>query len=181
MRKPDVGEFLRLVEAHRSPTLSCRHRDLHGARPSCARERRPVVAAMSLVGAAPIAPARLEEALKRIGPMGQLFGQTEAPMMIATLAPKDHFSPDGTVDRARLASAGRPSPLVRVAILGDDDKFRKSGERGEIVVRGSLCMKGYYKNPERPLRRRSRDGGAPATSAISTRMATSISSTAPRT
>ena len=43
-------------------------------------------------GAAPMSAARLEEALRRIGPvMAQLFGQTEAPMMISTLPPRDHF------------------------------------------------------------------------------------------
>lgn len=50
-------------------------------------------------GAAPMSVVRLEEALSRIGPvMAQLFGQTEAPMMISTLAPADHFRADGSVD-----------------------------------------------------------------------------------
>ncbi len=69
-------------------------------------------------GAAPISPTRLSEALTRIGPvMAQLFGQSEAPMMIATMAPKDHFDENGSVATARLSSAGRPSPLVTVAIM----------------------------------------------------------------
>ena len=39
-------------------------------------------------GAAPMSATRLEEALRRIGPvMAQLFGQTEAPMMVSTLPP----------------------------------------------------------------------------------------------
>ena len=43
-------------------------------------------------GAAPMSVARLEEALTRIGPvMAQLFGQTEAPMMISMMPPADHF------------------------------------------------------------------------------------------
>ena len=63
--------------------------------------------------------ARLEEALPRIGPvMAQLFGQTEAPMMISTMAPRDHFRADGTIAAERLASAGRPAPLVTVADHG---------------------------------------------------------------
>ena len=65
---------------------------------------------------------RLEEALTRIGPvMAQLFGQTEAPMMISTMPPADHF----LAGRRRSptsgsSSAGRPAPLVTVAIMDAD-------------------------------------------------------------
>src|SRR5207244_11838427 len=59
-------------------------------------------------GAAPMSASRLEEALTKIGPvMGQLFGQSEAPMMISTLAPAEHFRDDGSVATERLSSAGR--------------------------------------------------------------------------
>ncbi|MGV9868596.1 acyl-CoA synthetase [Rhodococcus koreensis] len=99
-------------------------------------------------GAAPISPTRLSEALTRIGPvMAQLFGQSEAPMMIATMAPKDHFDENGSVATARLSSAGRPSPLVTVAIMDGQGTLLPAGQRGEVVVRSSLVMTGYYKNP----------------------------------
>jgi acyl-CoA synthetase (AMP-forming)/AMP-acid ligase II len=92
---------------------------------------------------------RLEQALSRIGPvMAQLFGQTEAPMMIATLAPHEHFAADGSIARERLSSAGRPTPLTQVAIMSEDGMLLPTGRRGEIVVRGPLVMAGYYKNPE---------------------------------
>jgi fatty-acyl-CoA synthase len=99
-------------------------------------------------GAAPMSAARLEEALHRIGPMAQLFGQSEAPMMISTMAPRDHYRADGSVATERLSSAGRPTSLVTVAILDGEGRPVAAGERGEIVVRSSLVMAGYYKNPE---------------------------------
>jgi fatty-acyl-CoA synthase len=149
MRSPDVGAFLGLVETHRvthtflPPTLIYM---------VLAHDRLATTDLSSLqcfwYGAAPMSAARLEEALERIGPvMAQLFGQTEAPMMISTLAPRDHFRPDGSVALERLSSAGRPAPLVTVQIMGDDGALLPRGERGEIVVRSSLVMDGYYKNP----------------------------------
>jgi len=138
MAKADLGEFLRLVADRRvthtflPPTLVYMLLE------------HPALAATDLsslqcfwYGAAPMSATRLEEALTKIGPvMGQLFGQTEAPMMISTMAPK------------RLNSAGRPTPLVQLGIMGENGRLMPRGERGEIVIRGSLAMAGYYKNPE---------------------------------
>ena len=148
MPKPDLAEFLALI---------ARHRVTHTFLPPTLiymllqHEKLAVTRLDSLqcfwYGAAPISAARLEEALTKIGPvMAQLFGQTEAPMMISMMAPKDHFNADGSVARARLASAGRPGPLVQVATMTADGALLPTGETGEIVVRSSLVMMGYYKD-----------------------------------
>jgi fatty-acyl-CoA synthase len=150
MRAPDLGRFLVLVERERithtflPPTLiymllghaAIRSTDLSSLQ-------------CFWYGAAPMSTARLEEALEVIGPvMAQLFGQSEAPMMISMLPPAEHFEADGSVATARLASAGRPAPLVRVAIMDPETgALLPNGERGEIVVRSSLVMAGYYKDP----------------------------------
>jgi len=148
MPKPDLGEFLALLERHRAthtflpPTLIYM---------LLQHERLAATKLDSLqcfwYGAAPISVARLEEALVKIGPvMAQLFGQTEAPMMISMMAPRDHFNADGSVARQRLSSAGRPGPLVQVATMNADGALLPVGETGEIVIRGSLVMMGYYKD-----------------------------------
>jgi acyl-CoA synthetase (AMP-forming)/AMP-acid ligase II len=150
MLKPDLTEFLTLAQQHRithtflPPTLIymlLEHHDL------------PSTDLTSLqclwYGAAPMSASRLEEALTKIGPvMGQLFGQSEAPMMISTLAPAEHFRDDGSLARERLSSAGRPTPLTTVAIMDGTGELLGPGQRGEIVARGPLVMAGYYKNPQ---------------------------------
>ncbi len=149
MPKPDLTEFLTLIEKHRvthtflPPTLIymlLRHPDLAS---------KDLTSLQCLwYGAAPMSTTRLEEAIRRIGPvLGQLFGQTEAPMMISTMAPQQHLHADGSLALERFSSAGRPTPLITVAIMDSDGNLLPAGERGEIVVRGSLVMAGYYKNP----------------------------------
>ena len=149
MPKPDLAEFLRLVERHSvthtllPPTLIYMllgHEDLDSTDLGSLQ--------CFWYGAAPMSVVRLAEALDRIGPvMAQFFGQSEAPMMISTMSPGEHLRADGSVATERLSSAGRPAPLVEVAIM-DAGHVLPSGERGEIVVRSSLVMAGYYKNPE---------------------------------
>jgi fatty-acyl-CoA synthase len=148
MPKPDLAEFLGLIGQHRvthaflPPTLIyllLDHPRLAGADLSSLQ--------CLWYGAAPMSAARLEEAVRRIGPvLGQLFGQTEAPMMISTMAPKDHVLTDGSLALERYSSAGRPTPLTMVAIMDEHGGLLPAGERGEIVVRGPLVMAGYYRD-----------------------------------
>ena len=149
MPKPDLGDFLSLIGRHRvthtflPPTLIymvLAHPGLGEADLSSLR--------CLWYGAAPMSAARLAEALERIGPvMAQLFGQSEAPMMISTMAPAEHFREDGSPAVERFTSAGRPTPLVTVGIMDEQGRLLPSGSRGEIVVRGSLVMAGYYQDP----------------------------------
>jgi acyl-CoA synthetase (AMP-forming)/AMP-acid ligase II len=149
MPSPDLAEFLALTERHSvthaflPPTLIyllLDHPDLG---------KHDLSSLQCLwYGAAPMSAARLEQAIGVFGPvMGQVFGQTEAPMMISTMAPRDHLHADGTLARERFTSAGRPTPLTSVAIMDEKGTLLPRYERGEIVVRGPLVTPGYYKNP----------------------------------
>ena len=58
-------------------------------------------------GAAPMSAARLEQAIAAIGPvLGQLFGQTEAPMMISTHGARGSL-PGRRLARHRAVRVGR--------------------------------------------------------------------------
>jgi fatty-acyl-CoA synthase len=96
-------------------------------------------------GAAAISPARLKEAIERIGPVFfQFYGQAEAPMTITVLRKAEH----DVNDLRRLASCGRPVPWVRVALLDSNLRPVADGEPGEICVQAPLVMDGYRDNPD---------------------------------
>ncbi len=96
-------------------------------------------------GASAISPARLKEAIERIGPVFfQFYGQVEAPMGISVLRKAEH----DVNDLRRLASCGRPVPWVRVELFDSNGKPVPDGEPGEICVQGPLVMDGYRDDPE---------------------------------
>ena len=95
-------------------------------------------------GAAACSPTRLQEAIKRLGPIYfQYYGQAECPMAITSLKKEDH----DVNDLDRLATCGRPTPWVKVRLLDDDLNEVPRGEPGEICVQGPLVMAGYWKKP----------------------------------
>lgn len=95
-------------------------------------------------GASAIIPARLKEAIERIGPVfAQFYGQAEAPMVLTYMRKADH-DPN---DLNRLASCGLPSPWVRLELHDAEGNRVPDGEPGEIVVQGPLVMDGY-RDPE---------------------------------
>jgi fatty-acyl-CoA synthase len=96
-------------------------------------------------GASAISPARLKEAIERIGPVFfQFYGQAECPMAITVMRKAEH----DVNDPRRLASCGRPVPWVHVELLDANNCPVREGDPGEICVRGPLVMDGYRDNPE---------------------------------
>lgn len=120
-----------------------------------------------LYGAAPMSVDKLVEALSVFGPvMTQVYGQTEVPMLCTFFAPDEHAAAAAEPAlRKRLASCGRPSLVANVAVMGDDGILVPRGQRGEIVVRSSLQMRGYHHAPEETRAVR-RPGGWHATGDI---------------
>jgi fatty-acyl-CoA synthase len=91
-------------------------------------------------GASAISPVRLQEAIRRIGPVfAQFYGQAEAPMVLTYFAKRDHDVEDLT----RLASCGRPTPYARIQLQDAEGREVPDGEPGEICVQGPLVMDGY--------------------------------------
>lgn len=98
------------------------------------------------VGAAPIAPEKLKEAVRVFGPViYEVYGQSECLFPVVVKQPEDYIRADGTFDEEALRSAGRCVPYACVDIMDEAGNLLPLGEKGEIVVRSTMVMKGYYK------------------------------------
>jgi fatty-acyl-CoA synthase len=98
-----------------------------------------------MYGASPMAPARLEEGLDRMGSVfSQLYGQTECAGIISTLWRHQH-------DRRRpelFGSCGQPMPGVRISLRDEEDRPVSVGVQGEVCVQGLSVMKRYHKRDD---------------------------------
>jgi len=100
-------------------------------------------------GGAPIYVEDLKGAVKKLGQVFvQLFGQAESPMTISYLRKEEHLLEGTEEQMKRLTSAGIPRTDVEVRIFDENDNELPPGKMGEIVVRGDVVMKGYWKNPK---------------------------------
>ncbi|WIY06434.1 AMP-binding protein [Amycolatopsis mongoliensis] len=130
----DAGAVLRAIEEHRIDTLSLTPPRLAAVLDHPARKRTDLGSVRSLsLGAAPLAPYRLAQALDVFGPVvGQGYGLTEAPMIASISAAELIGHPE------RLGSVGRIVPGMEARITED----------GEVEVRGLSMMDGYLGGPE---------------------------------
>ncbi|UMA66220.1 long-chain fatty acid--CoA ligase [Roseivivax marinus] len=98
-------------------------------------------------GAAPIDVPLLGRAMRAFPEAGflQVYGQTECSPVVTVLAPQDHV-PDAEAPQMR--SAGRPIASAEIRIVDPEGRECDPGEVGEITVRGSTVMQGYWNKPE---------------------------------
>jgi len=146
MDKYQPERFVEQVRAHGITCSFLVPSQIYGLLDSPALQRGALASLRRLwYGAAPMAPARLAEALERIGPVfGQVYGQAEAPMTISYLRSDEH---DPTRPQL-MGSCGRPLPGNQVKLLDGEHREVPTGEVGELCVRSPLVMAGYLNQPE---------------------------------
>ncbi|MFV8817002.1 acyl-CoA synthetase [Haliea sp. E17] len=98
-----------------------------------------------IYGASPMPAATLERCMDLWPSVGlvQAYGQTELAPIATLLSVEDHRA-----GGERLRSAGRPSAVSELRIVGEDGNDCPRGESGEVVVRGPQAMLGYWNKPE---------------------------------
>ena len=110
-----------------------------------------------IYGASPMAPDKVRKAIEVFGPvLCQVYGQSETSFPNTFLSPSDHMQGDGVASAERLSSCGRAAPFCRLGIMSEG-KLLPDGEVGEIVVRSSGLMLGYY-GDDASTREVSKDG-----------------------
>jgi acyl-CoA synthetase (AMP-forming)/AMP-acid ligase II len=136
----------RITHSSLVPTLLYRLQDMNSAAAYDLSSLRTI-----LYGAAPIAPAAVEQRIKQFGSVFvQGYGATETLMLVSVLNKRDHRARTETA-RKRLASAGRISPDVEIMIMDDQDKPVPAGTVGEIWLRSRATIRGYFGNPKGTL------------------------------
>jgi len=102
---------------------------------------------------APMALEKIKEAMQVFGPVMMTgFGQTELGPNVTFFSPEDHRKVLASGNDRRLTSCGRPTLFARVEVMADDGTLLGPETHGEIVVRSTAVMRGYYKNPEETAR-----------------------------
>jgi fatty-acyl-CoA synthase len=96
------------------------------------------------VGGAAANPARLSDAIAALGPVVRIvYGSSELPL-ITDLPFLDH-DPEHP---ERLKSCGQPFADSVVEVRDEEGREVAAGESGEVWVKGSLAMAGYWQQPE---------------------------------
>ncbi|AGM06287.1 AMP-binding protein [Amycolatopsis keratiniphila] len=129
LRGFDAGAVLDAIAEHRITSLSLTPARLAAVLDHPAMTSTDVGSVRQLsLGAAPLPPRRLAQALDVFGPVvGQGYGLTEAPMIASISAAELDGRPE------RLESVGRIVPGMEARI-----------DEGEVLVRGLSMMDGYH-------------------------------------
>lgn len=101
-----------------------------------------------LYGGGPMYLDDLLAGIERLGPkFAQLYGQGESPMTITALSSRVIADSEHPRWRERIASVGIAQSAVEVRTIGATGTALACGEIGEVVVRGTTVMNGYWNNP----------------------------------
>ncbi len=97
----------------------------------------------------PMYTADIIDAVDHFGPVFvQIYGQGECPMAITALSRSDVADRSHPDWRARLGSVGRAQSAVEVRIGDASGHDLGTRTQGEIMVRGTPVMAGYWNNPQ---------------------------------
>jgi len=103
-----------------------------------------------MYGSAPLDATWIRKAVERFDGVEFLgsYGLTETSPLLTIHPMAEHARAIAARDDKLLRSVGRPLVGVDMKLLDEDGQEVKTGEAGEVVVRGPNVSKGYWKRPE---------------------------------
>jgi fatty-acyl-CoA synthase len=143
----DPAVVLAAIARHRVTRLSLAPPQLYQLVDHPARATTDVSSLQQIIySACAAAPRRIAQAMEAFGPvLTQVYGSSEAAG-ISILGPSEHGTPK------LLTTAGRPLPIVEVAIRDPQGADLSVGQAGEICVRSPFMMSSYWRDPEATAR-----------------------------
>ena len=98
-------------------------------------------------GGGPMYQADILAALDQLGNrFVQIYGQGESPMCITSLPRDKHWDKSHPRYLERLSSVGTAQSAIEVRVKGENREELPCGEPGEVEVRGTPVMAGYWNN-----------------------------------
>ncbi len=150
----DAGEILKRVERERISVIPGPPAIFHGMlqHPRLAEFDRSSLR-LGITGGAVVPATLIRRMREDLGFAGVVngYGLTECGGY-GTMCSADD------TDEQIANTAGKPFPGTEVRIMGEDGRLLADGERGEVVLRGYIVMKGYFNDPEATAKTIDRDG-----------------------
>lgn len=143
MKSVDIETILKIIEKERITSLALVPTLFNALLqfPDLEKYNRDSVRYFTSAGA--IFPVELKSQTTRVFPnaeAGEIYGQSEEAGLGTRLLPEDVFR--------KIACVGQAFTNHEVRVVNDKAGDVKPGEVGEIIFRGPVVMKGYYKDPE---------------------------------
>lgn len=102
-----------------------------------------------VLGGGPMYAADLIDAMAVMGPkFAQIYGQGESPMTITAIPRQVIADKSHPHWHVRLASVGTAQSCIEVRIVDENNNDVPIDTCGEVLVRGSAVMQGYWGNPK---------------------------------
>ena len=146
----DATTLLELIDEHRATRLFTTPSLLIDILDHPDLDRFDIASLRNIIYGTELMPAaKLEEALRRFGPiLQQGYGSAEVLPPVSMLQAHEHMKDGKPAARQVLNSAGKVVPQVSVVIADDNDCPLSAGMVGEVLVKSPTLFKGYWRRPD---------------------------------
>lgn len=142
MKTVDIKQILEIIDREKITSLALVPTLFNALLQFPDLEKYDRSSVMYFTSASAIFPIELKNQTNKVFPNavpGEIYGMSEEAGLGTRLLPKDVFR--------KIACIGQAFTHHEVRVVNEDGEDVKPGEVGEIIFRGPVVMKGYYKDP----------------------------------